>query len=230
MRKEIFDLTEYARFTLLLGAILGIVGCDARYQSFQDWWRAVASIRGKAVEPDGTPAHGAIEIEPVDRANPTDIALISEVDGSFTTVKLPAGRYRVGVDLGINRQPSEAYGRTYYPGTSDRSKATEIEIALNLPEPDIVFTLPKIRPTVQLRGTVVYENGNPAPGVDVFFSPVGGYSTDQLWTDSKGGFATTEYGAVAYRIQSRSIDTKHESDAIVVAAKDLEKPISLVLH
>ena len=189
----------------------------------------MSPIRGTAIHTDGTPAL-AVEVEPVDSANPTAVALVSPTDGSFATISLPAGRYRVGVDLGINRQSAEAYGRTYYPGTSDPSKAAEIEIAPNLPAPRILFTLPNPRPTVQLRGKVVFENGNPAPGVDVFFSPVGGYSTAQLWTDEKGGFATTEYGAVAYRIQSRSSDPKRESNVIIVGASDLEKPISLVLH
>ena len=218
-----------ARGWLPFVAVLGLIGCDSRYHSFHEWWRGVSSIRGTAVHLDGTPAL-AIEVEPVDSANPTAVALVSRTDGSFATIKLPAGRYRVGVDLGINRQASEAYGRTYYPGTLDRSKATEIEIAPNLPEPHILFTLPNPRPTVQLRGRVVYETGNAAPGVDVFFSPVGGYSTEQLWTDEKGGFATSEYGAVAYRIQSRSADHKHESNGIIVEVDALDKPILLVLH
>ncbi|HYL75055.1 MAG TPA: carboxypeptidase-like regulatory domain-containing protein, partial [Bryobacteraceae bacterium] len=191
----------------------------------------VARIRGTVVHPDGTHFGGAVEIEPVDIGNPTAVAAISRVDGTFVTDELPPGRYRVGVDLGINRQPDEPYGRSYYPGTSDVTKAIEIQIGQDVPEPPpIVFTLPPERPTVRLRGTVVYEDGRPAPGVDVFFRPVGGYSSAQLWTDSKGNFTTTKYGSVAYRIQSRSRDGKHESMEHVIQAADLETPLLLVLR
>jgi len=188
-----------------------------------------ARILGTAVHPDGTPAL-CVEIEPVNPDNPPTVASVSQRDGSFATEKLPAGRYRVGVDLGINRQPDEAYGRTYFPGTADRSQAAELEIAPGLPEPRVLFTVPNRRTLVQLRGTVVYEAGTPASAADVFFSPVGGYSTAQMWTDTDGRYVATKYGAVAYRIQGRSQDGKYESQLQVVQAADLETPILLVLR
>lgn len=200
----------------------------------------VARILGTALEPDGKPAV-AVEIEPVDSQNPTAVALVSEADGSFATERLPAGRYRVGVDLGINRQPAEAYGRSYYPGTPDVSKAIEIEIAQDMPEPRIRFILPNKRPSVKMRGKVVFEDGAPAGMVDVLFSPIGGYSTDQLWTEDDGNFANTLYGSVAYRVQSRSTpvtkinstssrEGEFESEELIIQPADLEKPILLVLH
>jgi hypothetical protein len=189
----------------------------------------VARILGTAVHANGTPA-SCVEIEPVNADNPSTVASVSQTDGSFATEKLPPGRYRVGVDLGIDRQPDEAYGRTYFPGTSDQSQATELEIAPGLPEPRVVFIVPNRRPSVQLRGTVVYEAGTPAAAADVFFSPVGGYSTAQMWADTDGKYVATKYGAVAYRIQARSQDGKYESQVQVVQAADLETPILLVLR
>ncbi len=189
----------------------------------------VARILGTAVHPDGTPAL-CVEIEPVNPDNPPTVASVSQADGSFATEKLPAGRYRMGVDLGINRQPDEAYGRTYFPGTADRSQATELEIAPGLPEPRVHFTLPNRRPLVRLSGTVVYEAGTPASAANVFFSPVGGYSTAQMWTDADGRYAATKYGAVVYRIQAISQDRKYESQTQVVQAADLETPVRLVLR
>jgi hypothetical protein len=205
--------------------------CRAQVASEATKLPPVARIRGVAVHPDGSPALGAIEIEPVDAGNPTAVALISDSDGSFATEKLPAGRYRVGVDLGINVQPDEAYGRTYYPGTPDAANAIEIQIATGQPEPaPILFTVPKLRPTVRIQGRVIFEDGTPAARVDVLFSPVGGYATAQIYTDSKGNFTDTKYGSVAYRIRSSSRDAKFESEMLVVQAADLEEPILLVLH
>lgn len=229
------------RFVLIILVTVGIavgVGCQA---SWLDRMRGrVGRISGTALDPDGTPP-AAVEIEPVDRRNPSTVALVSRADGSFATERLPAGRYRVGVDLGINRQPDEAYGRSYYPGTPDASKAIEIEIARDLPEPRILFTVPKRRPAVEMRGKVVYEDGSPADMVDVLFSPVGGYSTGQLWTQPSGNFTSTRYGAVAYRVRSRtttltklsgtsSRDGEFESEELIIQPADLEKPILLVLH
>jgi hypothetical protein len=190
----------------------------------------VGRIHGIAVHPDGSPALGAVEVEPVDASVPPTIAFISRKDGAFASEMLPAGRYRVGVDLGINRQPDEAYGKSYYPGTTDPAEAIEIKIDVHLPEQTILFTVPKLRPTVELRGAVVYEDGRPAPGVNVLFSPIGGYSTAQVWTDSKGNFSETKYGSIAYRVWANSRDGGYESRPEVIAASDLGKPILLVLH
>jgi hypothetical protein len=219
--------------TLLWAAVIGISAGNCTQTAPPGKTEApVARIVGTAAQPDGTPAIGAIEVEPVNPNNPSAVAVVSNVDGSFETDQLPAGRYRVGVDLGIDRQPDEAYGKTYYsdfPGARDAAQATEIEISPDLPEPRIVFTVPKVRPRIEVRGTVLFEDGTPAKSVNVFFSPVGGYSTGQLWTDSKGGFRETRYGSVAYRIRSSSQDEKYASRELVVQPADLEKPIVLVL-
>jgi hypothetical protein len=215
------------RTVLILAMTVGLTGFG--HSQNQAKQVGTARILGTAVHADGTSVL-CVEIEPVNADNPSAVASVSSTDGSFTTAKLPRGRYRVGVDLGINRQPDEAYGRTYFPGTPDRSKAIELEIAPGLPEPRILFTVPNRRPSVEMRGTVVYEDGKPAPGVDVFFSPVGGYSTAQMWADAKGNYVATKYGAVAYRIRSTSRDSKYESQVQVVQAADLEAPTLLVLR
>ena len=229
---------HFVLVTFVLVGIAGGVWCQANQP---DRVRVrVGRILGTAVEPDGTPPV-AVEIEPVDSWNPATVALVSKADGSFATERLPAGRYRVGVDLGINRQPDEAYGRSYYPGTSDVSKAIEIEISKDMPEPRIVFTVPNMRPLVKMQGKVAYEDGSPAYMVDVLFSPVGGYSTGQLWTEADGHFASTRYGSVAYRVRARSTpltkisgsssrDGEFESEELIVQPADLGKPILLVLH
>jgi hypothetical protein len=211
----------FAGFILLLAAS-GIAQA-------QETKPGVARITGRAVHPDGTPAM-AVEIEAVDKGNPSFVAIVSRTDGSFAAERLPAGRYRVGVDLGINRQPDEAYGRTYFPGVNDPAKAAEIEIASGSPDPQVLFILPKMRPPVQLRGRVVYADGTGAAGVDVFFKPVGGYSVAQVWADANGEYKETKYGAVSYRIQAKSRDAKYESAVQVLEPADLEKPILLVLR
>jgi hypothetical protein len=124
----------------------------------------VARITGVAVHPNGTPALGAVEIEPLNVENAPAVATISLVDGSFATEKLPAGKYRVGVDLGINRQPDEAYGRSYFPGTPDPEKATEVEIIPGLPDPHIRFTVPELRPSVNCEAMSFLQMGRPPRG------------------------------------------------------------------
>ena len=87
------------------------------------------------------------------------------------------------------------------------------------------------------------KNGSPAKGgVDVLFSPVGGFSESQKWTNPEGAFVETTYGAVAYLVWSEvaTYETsnsqtprrvlKYMSDRLEIQPTDLEKPIRLVLH
>jgi hypothetical protein len=189
----------------------------------------IGRILGTAVHPDGTHA-GAIEIESLTPGNPNGIVLTSQVDGSFQSELLPAGLYRIGVDLGINRQPDEAYGRTYYPAGSDPSEASVIEITPALPEQRIHFVLPPRRSSVKMHGTVVDEDGRREAFVDVYFMPVGGYSTAQLWTRPDGTYTTTHPGSVSYQIRAESRDAQYKAGPVLVDAADLEKPILLVLQ
>src|ERR1035438_3966498 len=66
-----------------------------------------ASIHGWAVHPDGTPLL-TVEIEPVRPGGASAVVLVSQKDGSFESKPLPPGRYRLGVSLGLNRQPCQA--------------------------------------------------------------------------------------------------------------------------
>jgi hypothetical protein len=186
-------------------------------------------IRGRALESDGSPAH-AIEIEPIDHRNTPTVTSGWRNDGFFESKRLQPGRYRVGVDLGINRQPSEPYGRYYYPETRDATKATEIVVADNFVTPPIIFLLPETRPSVVLRGKVVDEEGKPAPRASVSFRPVGGYSNSQLYTNERGEFHETTYGSVAFLVQCETNDRKFECAPIRIAAEDFEKPILLVIR
>jgi hypothetical protein len=188
-----------------------------------------ASIRGWAVHPDGTPLW-TVEIEPVKQGGARAVVLVSQKDGSFESEPLPPGRYRLGVCLGLNRQPNQAYPRTYYPRTQSRDQALEIEIVESESPHPIMFSGPPMRPQVTVRGTVVYADGKPAVGVDVFLSQIDdNHSTAQVWSDPKGGFEFGTYGAVDHEILSKSRDENFEATKQLIRAADLDKPVRLVL-
>jgi len=188
-----------------------------------------ASIRGWAVHPEGTPLW-FIEIEPVRSGGASAVVLVSQKDASFESERLPPGRYRLGVSLGLNRQPCQAYPRTYYPGTQSIDQALEIEIVESESPQPIMFTGPSMRPRVTVSGTVVYADGKPAAGVDVFLSQLDeNHSIAQVWSDPKGAFQFATYGAVDYEILSKSLDSKFETAKHMIRSADLEEPVKLVL-
>lgn len=170
-----------------------------------------ASIRGWAVHPDGTPLW-TVEIEPVKQGGASAVVLVSQKDGSFESEPLPPGRYRLGVCLGLSRQPNQAYPKTYYPGTQSIDHAWEIEIVGPQSPRPIMFSGPPKRPQVTVRGTVVYADGKPGAGVDVFLSQIDeNHSTFDVWSDPKGAFEFVTYGAVDYEVRSKSRDEKFEA-------------------
>jgi hypothetical protein len=188
-----------------------------------------ASIRGWAVHPDGTPLW-TVEIEPVRPGGASAVVLVSQKDGSFESEPLPPGRYRLGVCLGLNRQPVQAYPKTYYPGTQSVAQAQEIEIVESEVSRPITFTGPSKRPLKTVQGTVLYADGKPATGVDVLLSQLDeNHSTAQVWSDSKGAFEFATYGTVDHEIVSASRDRKLEAAKLVIRSADLEIPVRLVL-
>jgi hypothetical protein len=188
-----------------------------------------ASIRGWAFHPDGTPLW-TVEIEPVRSGGASAVLFVSQKDGSFESEPLPPGRYRLGVSLGLNRQPVQAYPKTYYPGTPSVAQAQEIEIVESEVSRPIMFTGPSKRPLLTVQGTVVYADGKPAIGVDVLLSQLDeNHSTAQVWSDSKGAFQFVPYGAVDHEIVSASRDKRLEAAKQVIRSADLEIPVRLVL-
>ena len=187
------------------------------------------TIRGWAVHPDGTPLW-SVEIEPVRPGGASAVVLVSQKDGSFESKPLPPGRYRLGVSLGLNRQPGQAYSKTYYPGTQAMDQALEIEIVESESPRPITFTGPSMRPRATVRGTVVYADGTPATGVDVFLTQVDdNHSTAHVWSDAKGAFQFATFGAVDNEILSKSRDGKFEAAKQLIRSADLEKPVRLIL-
>src|SRR5258707_15282486 len=98
------------KFAMLAGMVLicaEIVSAQAQVEG-SDSKRHSMRIRGWAVHPDGTPLW-CVEIEPNQPGRAGEVVLVSQKDGSFESPKLSSGRYRLGIELGVNRQPVEAY-------------------------------------------------------------------------------------------------------------------------
>jgi len=109
------------------------------------------------------------------------------------------------------------------------SEAYEIEVREDEEVRPIMFSGPARRPTVTVRGSVVFHDGKVAKGVDIWSSPAGGHSTDQMWSDNAGGFQFGTFGTIDYEIRAASRDGKFESGKRLIRSGDLEKPITLIL-
>jgi hypothetical protein len=97
----------------------------------------------------------------------------SDAGGSFEFVEVPPGRYVVGVDLTRRMNPEVVYPVTFHPGTKDAALATVVQLDGGQQQELEPMTLPPARRSYRLTGTVVFEDGNPAPGAFISLSDGG---------------------------------------------------------
>lgn len=95
--------------------------------------------------------------------------------GIYRIFGLPPGRYKVsvGVDASDGMTRGRRHQKTFYPDTSDQSKATIVELKEAGEAGHIDIKVPAARPTYAVSGRVIdTESGLPIPGAGVRFAMV----------------------------------------------------------
>jgi hypothetical protein len=158
-------------------------------------------VNGKIVDAEGKPAINVavslvpVELMPANETVPTNRDLHSvgtqtDEQGRYEIRSVPPGRYVLGVNLGPGSpEPGwNAFPRTFYPGTPDRSQATILEVSEADQKVDQDFRLPPRLVKREIKGSVVFANGSPAPCALVgLFDPI-------LAKDHRGGQRTGNEG------------------------------------
>jgi len=180
-----------------------------------------SQVTGRVITVDGTGlAKAKVQLIPVD-AQPSrlgDDLTFADQNGRFSLEKIAPGRYLLGVNLASSPDKETPFQPTYYPGTTDRSKATVIEISLGGETSGIEIRMPPRLTEYRVRGFVVWADGSPAANEDVYLEDVNypGWCVNgcESKTDAQGQFDLQGYSGVNYRAVStadrRSTNKKPE--------------------
>lgn len=169
-------------------------------------------ISGRVLRSDDTGLPRVpVELLPVD----VDLASVRRMSleltfanekGEFELDEIPPGRYLIGINLTFSPNQEAPMPRTFYPGTSDQSKAMVIEIGLGQKVTGVDIRLPPALAEYVVRGFVSWPDGNPAAGVDVYLEDVNypGWCVNgcEQHADARGQFELRGYAGGEYRVVS----------------------------
>jgi hypothetical protein len=155
-------------------------------------------IKGVVRQSSGEPAAGVtVEVMAADAVGRTGnlqtLRASSDGGGSFEVIEVPPGRYVVGVDLTRRMDAEAVFPPTFHPGTMDPASATIVHVDGGGQRELERMTLPPARPRHKLTGTVVFDDGRPAPGA--FISLTDGVAT---WRQVAAGIKTEFDGTFSF--------------------------------
>jgi protocatechuate 3,4-dioxygenase beta subunit len=167
-------------------------------------------ITGSVLQANGRPAiNKSIRVELANEKGPTSEtaaatlrAMMKQIlsrntntddRGVYRIYGVPSGDYTVSVNSGGGRHESVA---TYYPGVTDKTKATTVKVRAGAESTGIDFKLDLSKKGYEVRGRVVDEHGNGVQGVMIIVSSapeqgagaVFGGLSGQGHSNSKGEF------------------------------------------
>lgn len=169
-----------------------------------------SGIAGHVFQPDGTAlAKANVELMPVDSETIQRLSgdeTWADEKGAYELEEIPPGRYLLGINLSSSPSNEQPYPRTFYPGVTDRSKATVIEIGLGQKLADIDIHLPPPALAHMVRGFVLWPDGSLAKGVEIYLEDVdySGWCVNGCAnkTDNQGRFELKGFDGYKYRIVS----------------------------
>ena len=99
--------------------------------------------------------------------------------GRFEIKQVPPGEYVLGINLTGSPKAGFPYPPTYFPGVTQRSEATVIKLGLGEKVSDLLLRLPPPLSRRGVGGVVVWPDGSPAAGAEVYLTDVNhpGYTT-----------------------------------------------------
>jgi hypothetical protein len=128
--------------------------------------RIRGAVRQSSGEPAGNVSVQVMSAEDVGKSgNVQTISVQTDAGGSFEFLDVSPGRYVVGVDLTRRMDPRVVFPTTFHPGTTSPALATIVQLEGGQHRDLEPMMLPSPRRSFRLTGTVVREDGSPAPGV-----------------------------------------------------------------
>jgi hypothetical protein len=168
-----------------------------------------SSISGQILKPDGSGLLKAnVELIPLETAENVVLDNIdydwTDEEGLYTLEKIPPGRYLLGININSTPDDDCPYPRTFYPGVTERSKATVIDVGWGDKLTGIDIQVPPKLSEHTVSGFVIWPDGSLAAGVDVYLAQVNFLSRCvngcSFKTDAQGRFTLRGYDGSTYKV------------------------------
>lgn len=166
-------------------------------------------VAGRVVDPAGRPVAGLpvqMRGAPGDARNVNNFRYArTDAGGRFEFRAVPPGDYLLGVRILGSAGEAVPYPRTYFPGVVSKEEATVLKVKEGERATGLELRLPAQLSEYEVAGTVVWEDGRPAPGAFVYVSlqeegGVGGMKPAQA--DERGRFVLKVYEGQNYRMSA----------------------------
>lgn len=154
------------------------------------WLTPDNSLSGRVVDPEGKPMPGVcVDLELTDAPEKQLLFAIecTKDDGVFTMRNAPTGTVRVVANKRGDHSGKTPFGKVYYPGTEDASKASVVTIRDGEKVEGVEIRIPQLDKRIFVTGRVVYRDGTPAKKISVELAN-GNYGVRLVETDENGAF------------------------------------------
>ncbi len=125
----------------------------------------------------------------------------NDPQGRFEFEQVPPGEYHLGLNVTFSPDADEPYLPTYYPGVTERSLATVIKVGLGQKLKDYVLRLPPRLVERAVQGFVLWPDGTPAAGAEVYLADrkhPGWIANGTTKTDAQGRFTLVGFDGITY--------------------------------
>jgi len=206
------------------------------------WTRWNGRISGRVTDAEGHPVPD-IQVDLVFADGERRLRFANMVNGDkegrYELTDIPPGRYLLGLNLNSFSPTDSPYPRTYYPGASDLAHATIIEMGEGQKLSNYDLRLPPKLIERLIKGVVLWPDGRPAVGANVYLEEVGtgpslsgGVEVDQEGHFSLKGYDGVEYAVFAYTElngDGKRMFRQMHAEPVEVVATEKPEPVQLVI-
>jgi hypothetical protein len=160
-------------------------------------------MSGRVFDPSGNPMNDVcVNLESSHTSSsPHFLSGCTKDGGRFTLTEMPPGQYRLVINPDGRQTSHEPFGTLYYPGTSDRSKATVVTISEGEHIDNLDIRVPGLSRRIKVSGRMQFQDGTPIPGQFVDFAASSSSYVEHASTARDGSFAITVLAGVPGQIQ-----------------------------
>lgn len=169
-------------------------------------------LSGQVVGPAGRPVAGisveAMPLAPLSRGRLVGGSARTDLSGRFAISGLPAGQYRIGVNLSMGPGDRSQNAATFYPGTTDWRQAAILTLGPTDTLDNLDFALGAPLSSTTIRGRVMRSDGEPVEKARVAaFDPryhdrEYRHFSEVVQTDAEGRFSLRVFEGIQYVLEA----------------------------